>query len=133
MQLRKKPMNASDLRNLAIERYGAHGSRPALKHLQDHLADFDLAMARHPVSRHFYFGTRQAVTRLTGVTFGTGAVQRHLSLVTPSPLGGEGVNNGGAIQMTNALSAAEAAPPPQIEDYGPDPVEAEILATEVRT
>ena len=65
-----------------------------------------------------YFGTRQAVTRLTGVTFGTGAVQRHLSLVTPSPLGGEGVNNGGAIQMTNALSAAEAVPPPQIEDYG---------------
>ena len=43
------------------------------------------------------------------------------------------MNNGGAIQMTNALSAAEAAPPPQIEDYGPDPVEAEILATEVRT
>ena len=126
-------MTASDLRNLAIERYGAHGSRPVLKHLQDHLADFDLAMARHPVSRHFYFGTRQAVTRLTGVTFGTGAVQRHLSLVTPSPSGGEGVNNGGAIQMTNALSAAEAAPPPQIEDYGPDPVEAEILATEVRT
>ena len=80
-----------------------------------------------------FFGTRQAVTRLTGVTFGTGAVQRHLSLVTPSPAGGEGVNNGGAIQMTNALSAAEAAPPPQIEDYGPDPVEAEILATEVRT
>ena len=79
-------MNASELRNLAIERYGAHGSRPVLKHLQDHLADFDLAMARHPVSRHFYFGTRQAVTRLTGVTFGTGAVQRHLSLVTPSPL-----------------------------------------------
>ena len=126
-------MNASDLRNLAIERYGAHGSRPVLKHLQDHLADFDLAMARHPVSRHFYFGTRQAVTRLTGVTFGTGSVQRHLSLVPPSPLGGEGVNNGGAIQMTNALSAAEAVPPPQIEDYGPDPVEAEILATEVRT
>ena len=60
-----------------------------------------------------FFGTRQAVTRLTGVTFGTGAVQRHLSLVTPSPLGGEGVNNGGAIQMTNALSAAEAAPPPR--------------------
>ena len=54
MQLRKKPMNATDLRNLAIERYGMHGSRPVLKHLQDHLADFDLAMARHPVSRHFY-------------------------------------------------------------------------------
>ena len=105
-------MNATDLRNLAIERYGAHGSRPVLKHLQDHLADFDLAMARHPVSRHFYFGTRQAVTRLTGVTFGTGAVQRHLSLVTKR------VNNGGAIQMTNALSAAEAVPPPQIADYG---------------
>ena len=28
------------------------------------------------------------------------------------------MNNGGAIQMTNALSAAEAVPPPQIEDYG---------------
>ena len=90
VQLRKKPMNATDLRNLAIERYGMRGSRPVLKHLQDHLADFDLAMARHPVSRHFYFGTRQAVTRLTGVTFGTGAVQRHLSLVTPSPIGERG-------------------------------------------
>ena len=43
------------------------------------------------------------------------------------------MNNGGAIQMTNALSAAEAVPPPRIEDYGPDPVEAEILSTEVRT
>ena len=82
-------MNASVLRNLAIERYGVHGSRPVLKHLQDHLADFDLAMARHPVSRHFYFGTRQAVTRLTGVTFGTGVVQHHLSLVTPLGRGGE--------------------------------------------
>ena len=38
----------------------------------------------------FYFGTRQAVTRLTGVTFGTGTVQRHLSLVPPPPLGGGG-------------------------------------------
>ena len=40
VQLRKKPMNSTDLRNLAIERYGVHGSRPVLKHLQDHLADF---------------------------------------------------------------------------------------------
>ena len=66
VQLRKKPMNATELRQLAVERYGVHGSRPVLKHLQEHLGDFDLAAAKHPVSKCFYFGTREAVSRLTG-------------------------------------------------------------------